>query len=84
MKHRAYQTSYRNKSGFKNTVSTVIPVPITYAEQKKIYKFIEKKQLPGISEDMNASSKHLRHTSDKHNIQDQQVKPGGANLVIPT
>ena len=84
MKHRAHQTSYRNNSGFKNTVSSVVAVPITYDEQKKIYKFKEKKQVPGTSQDTAISSKQLRHTCDKHSIADQAVRPEGANLVIPT
>ena len=84
MKHRAHQTSYRNNSGFKTTVSTVVAVPITYDEQKKIYKFKEKKQVPGTSQDTGIPSKQLRHTCDKLSIADQAVRPGGANLVIPT
>ena len=84
MKHKAHQTSYRNNSGFKNTVSTVVAVPITYDEQKKIYKFKEKKQVPGTSQETGVSSKQLRHTCDNLSIADQTVRPGGANLVIPT
>ena len=80
MKHKAHQTSYRNNSGFKNMVSTVVAVPITYDEQKKIYKFKEKKQVPGISQENGISSKQLRYTCKKISIAVQAVSLGGAIL----
>ena len=83
MKHRADQTGYRNNSGFKNTVSTAVAVPITYDEQKKIYQFKEKKQLPGTSQDTGISSKQLRHTCDKLSIVNQAVTPVGCKSSYP-
>ena len=61
----------------------MVAVPISYDEQKKIYEFKEKKQVPGTSQDSEISSKQLRHTCDKVGIANQEVNPGGANLVIP-
>ena len=84
MKHRAHQNRYINNSGFKNNVSTLVAVRITYDQQQMTYKFQEKKQVPGTRPDTPIISKHLIHTGANGDISDQAVSPSGANFISNT
>ena len=69
----------KKTSHLKRGHATVIGMPITYDEKSKVYKFQENSLVSASNQ-----AKHKRHTCDKIGIADQQVNPGGANLVIPT